>query len=76
VDRYYKHSGNFRPWELSWAACGTVVSFPWRSLTTTDLQHSRGKAPVLCTIAYGALVGAASGVAMCWGKVRSKRLPG
>src|SRR5437870_4955336 len=78
VDRYYKHSGKFSPLGVVLGLlAGTVVSVPLAFAYNYGIfSIPEARLRVLCTLAYGALVGAASGVAMCWGKVRSKAVAG
>jgi len=78
VDRYYKHSGKFSPLGVALGLlAGTVVSIPAAFAYNYGIfSIPEARLRVLCTLAYGALVGAASGVAMCWGKVRSKAVAG
>ena len=78
MDRYYKHSGKFSPLGVVLGLlAGTVVSVPVAFAYNYGIfSIPEARLRVLCTIAYGALVGAASGVAMCWGKVRSKAVAG
>ena len=78
MDRYYKHSGKFSPLGVVLGLlAGTVVSVPLAFAYNYGIfSIPEARLRVLCTLAYGALVGAASGVAMCWGKVRSKAVAG
>src|SRR5207245_8861250 len=71
VDRYYKHSGKFSPLGVVLGLlAGTVVSVPAAFAYNYGIfSIPEARLRVLCTIAYGALVGADSGVAMCWGTV-------
>lgn len=78
MDRYYKHSGKFSPLGvvlglLAGTVVGVAAAFAYNY---GIVSIPEAKLRVFCTIAYGALVGAASGVAMCWGKVRSRAVAG
>jgi hypothetical protein len=75
---YYKHSGKSTPQGVVFGLLvGAAVSVPAAFLYdygifTIPSANLRG----FSTLAFGALVGAASGTAMCWGKVRNKPLAG
>jgi hypothetical protein len=75
---YYKHSGKFAPQGL---ICGLLVgaaaSLPAAFLYDYGIfTIPSAKLRGVCTLVFGALIGAASGAAMCWGKVRSKLVAG
>lgn len=75
---YYKSSGKFAPQgPILGLLAGAVVSVPATFLYvygTVSIPEAKLRA--ICTIVFGALIGAASGFAMCLGKVRSKFIAG
>jgi hypothetical protein len=73
---YYKHSGKFAPQGIILGlVAGAAVSLPAALLYDYGIfTIPSGKLRAFSTLAFGALIGAASGVAMCWGKLRNKPL--
>ena len=71
---YYKHSGKVAPQGLILGPLlGAAVSLPASFLYDYGiLTITEAKLRGICTLAFGALIGAAAGVGMCWGKVRNK----
>jgi hypothetical protein len=75
---YYKHSGKIAPQGLIFGLLlGAAVSVPASFLYDYGIfTIPEAKLRGICTLAFGALIGAASGAAMCWGKVRNKPVSG
>jgi hypothetical protein len=75
---YYKHSGSFTPQGLiGGMLAGVIVSIPASFLYNYGIvTTSFDKARFLCTTAFGMLIGAACGLALCWGKVRNNTVAG
>jgi hypothetical protein len=75
---YYKYSGSFTPQGLiGGMLAGAIVSIPASFLYNYGIvTTSFDKARFLCTTAFGLLIGAACGLALCWGKVRNKTVAG
>ena len=73
---YYKHSGKTAPQGIIFGfLVGAAVSVPAAFLYDYGIfTIPSGKLRVISTLAFGALIGAACGGAMCWGKLRSKPL--
>ncbi|HET8967458.1 MAG TPA: hypothetical protein VFN20_14620 [Candidatus Acidoferrum sp.] len=75
---HYRHSGKSAPeGPVLGLLLGSLVAIPAAFLydyAIFSIDHE--KLRILCPIAFGALIGAACGVAMCWGKVRNKHLAG
>lgn len=71
---YYKHSGKISPQGLILGLLlGATVSLPASFLYAYGIfTIPEAKLRCICTIAFGALIGAASGAGMCWGKLRNK----
>jgi hypothetical protein len=75
---YYKHSGKITPQGLILGLlAGVVVSVPAGFLYDYGIVGiPEAKLRSFCTLAFGALIGAACGAAMCWGKLRNKLVAG
>jgi hypothetical protein len=75
---YYKHSGKIAPQGLIFGLLvGAAVSLPASFLYDYGIfTIPEAKLRGICTLALGALIGAASGAALCWGKVRNKLVAG
>ncbi len=71
---YYKHSGKIAPQGLIFGLLlGAAVSVPASFLYDYGIfTIPEAKLRGFCTLVFGALIGAVSGAAMCWGKVRNK----
>ena len=71
---YYKHSGKVAPQGLILGLfLGAAVSLPASFLYDYGIfTITEARLRGICTLAFGALIGAASGVGMCWDKVRNK----
>jgi len=78
VAAYYKLSGKFAPQGLILGLLsGAAVSVPLAFLYNYGIVSiPEAKLRGICTLTFGALIGSASGFAMCWGKVRNKLLAG
>ena len=75
---YYKHSGKTAPQGLLFGLLlGATASLPAAFLYDYGIfTIPSGKLRACCTLAFGALVGAAAGIGMCWGKVRNGLVAG
>lgn len=75
---YYRHSGKIEPQGLILGLLlGAAVSLPASFLYDYGIfTIPEAKLRGICTIAFGALIGAASGAGMCWGKLRNKLVAG
>lgn len=75
---YYKHSGKTAPQGLlGGLLVGAAASLPAAFLYDYGIfTIPSAKLRAICTLAFGALIGAAVGIAMCWGKVRNKLVAG
>lgn len=75
---YYNHSGKVEPQGLLLGILlGAAVSLPASFLYDYGIfTIPEAKLRGICTIAFGALIGVASGAGMCWGKLRSKPVAG
>jgi len=75
---HYRHSGKFAPeGPILGLLLGSLAAIPGAFLydyAIFSIDHE--KLRILCPMAFGALTGAACGVAMCWGKVRNNHLAG
>lgn len=78
MNHYYKHSGKFTPLGLLLGLlAGLLISVPASFAYNFAIVNSpEMRLCALCTIAFGVLVGAVTGVALCWGKVRSDLVAG
>lgn len=75
---YYKHSGKAAPQGLLFGLLlGAAASLPAAFFYDYGIFIIPSvKLRAICTLAFGALIGAAAGVGMCWGKVRNKLVAG
>jgi hypothetical protein len=75
---YYKHSGKTAPQGIIFGLLvGAAASVPAAFLYNYGLfTLPEAKLRGFCTLAFGALIGAAAGAAMCWGKLRNKLFAG
>ncbi len=78
MDRYYKHSGKILPQGIILGLLGGIVaSVPLAFAYDYGIVSiPEAKLRIVCVFFYALLVGAATGMAMCWGKVRSKAVAG
>lgn len=75
---YYKHSGKTAPQGLLFGLLlGCVASLPAAFLYNYGIFTIPSvKLRAICALAFGALIGAASGLGMCLGKLRNKLVAG
>ena len=70
---YYKYSGKFKAEGIVLGfLAGAAISIPAAFLYDYAIVSiPMVKVRIFCTLAFGAVIGIASGIAMCWGKVRN-----
>jgi hypothetical protein len=70
---YYQHSGKFTPQgPILGLLLGVAVSIPAAFLYDYGIVAiPEAKLRGICTLVFGALIGALAGLGMCWGKVRN-----
>jgi len=73
VETYYKHSGRAPVLGIVFGfLAGALISIPASYLYDYGIiEITIDKLRFLCTIGFGALIGAAAGLGLCWGKVRN-----
>lgn len=78
MSQLYRHSNKFTPQGLvAGMLAGIAAAIPGGFLYVYGIWSiPEAKLRGVCPLAYGALVGASCGLAMCWGKIRNSTLAG